>query len=50
MSWEKMSTQKEVCNCGKGFKITDHFMDDWNRYDTRITIECDKCNPVKEVE
>jgi len=48
MSWEVMSSHKEPCDCGKGFKVIESRMDDWNRSDEKTRIECEDClNEIK---
>jgi len=43
MSWEDMSSEKYSCPCGKStFTVTTH-MDDWNRTDSSMRMDCDVC-------
>ncbi len=43
MSWEEMSTAKHPCPCGKStYTITDR-MDDWNRTDSSMHMDCEAC-------
>lgn len=43
MSWEEMSVKKHPCPCGKGTYSVAHRMDDWNRTDTSMNIDCESC-------
>ena len=43
MSWELYKTEHLVCPCKKGKICVEHYADDWNRLDSRYTIECEFC-------
>ncbi len=43
MSWEEMSVDKHPCPCGRGTFSVAHRMDDWNRSDTSMRMDCQDC-------
>lgn len=43
MSWEEMSVDKHPCPCGKGTYSVTHRMDDWNRSDSSMQMDCEEC-------
>lgn len=50
MSWELDNTEYKTCPCNKGKIRIDHFSDDWNRYNTEYTIECELCKNEYHIE
>lgn len=50
MSWELDKTEYKECPCKKGRIRVDHYSDDWNRYDSRYTIECESCKNEYHLE
>ncbi len=43
MSWEEMSVDKHPCPCGKGTYSVTHRMDDWNRTNSSMHMDCEEC-------
>lgn len=43
MSWEEMSVDKHPCPCGKSTFSVTHRMDDWNRTDASMNMDCEHC-------
>ena len=43
MSWEEMSIEKHPCPCGKSTYSVTHRMDDWNRTDSSMNMDCEEC-------
>ena len=43
MSWEAYKTEYLPCQCKMGRICVEHYADDWNRLDSRYTIECEFC-------
>lgn len=45
MSWEDMSIEKYPCPCGKSTYSVTRRMDDWNRTDVSMHMDCEVCHP-----
>lgn len=43
MSWEDMSVESFPCPCGKGTYSVTRRMDDWNRVDSSMQMDCEEC-------
>ena len=43
MSWEEMSVEKQPCPCGKSTYSVVRRMDDWNRTDSSMRMDCEQC-------
>lgn len=50
MSWELDSTDYKKCPCGQGKIKVESYSDDWGRYESRYTIECDFCKENYHIE
>ena len=51
MSSEKMGTTNIPCPCGQGSIYQEHYMDDWNRFDsTSVVIDCDVCSKKYKIK
>lgn len=50
MSWEPDSTEYKKCPCGQGKIKVESYSDDWGRYESRYTIECDFCKENYHIE
>jgi hypothetical protein len=44
MSWEEMSIEKYPCPCGKSTYTVTKRMDDWNRTDSLMHMDCEECH------
>ena len=44
MSWEEVGITTVPCLCGKGYISRTDYMDDWNRYESKYSIECPECS------
>lgn len=43
MSWEVDRVEEKPCPCGEGVYVIEYRSDDWNRYDERGFMKCEKC-------
>lgn len=43
MSWEEMSVDRHPCPCGKGTYSVTTLMDDWNRTNSSMHMDCEEC-------
>lgn len=50
MSWELDRTEYKECPCGQGKIKVESYSDDWGRYESRYTIECDLCKENYHIE
>lgn len=50
MSWELYKIEYLDCPCKKGRICIEHYADDWNRFDSRYTIECESCKNLYHLE